>query len=338
MFASLYPPPPPRNPPPCNPCHYRHLAIFSVWLAPLLDTPSEKSAAPAPESRPVAGWIRNAWERIPDDQSLPATRSGAYSPKVWAKSARGVWGLGHVLHGKLYFAQEKCEGKWVPLQNLPQSALPNKQQAVLPPAEEAGGGPPGSSRFPEESIVLPNWQHNPLRSFTQCGLQIKHSALCRWMMGWGRPIIGTGRCPSAKRKDQGHCARCTTRQPFSPSLTPDAFLASRKITLDNGTRAASHVPRPHGQSPQNARRSSPCRGGGDSSVLGPPPQLTVGRRPLGGGGRRGVLGGAMGMGGGGAGVVGVLGPAESPPPPGVLPNLQEARSRPHLRFKFWCQH
>ena len=47
-------------------------------------------------------------------------------------------------------------------------------------------------------------------------------------------------------------------------------------------------------------------------------QLTVGRRPLGGGG-------------GGAGVVGVLGPAESPPP-------GSASSHRVQRFPQFCKH
>ena len=33
---------------------------------------------------------------------------------VWAKSARGVWGLGHVFDGKLYFTRDISEEKWIP--------------------------------------------------------------------------------------------------------------------------------------------------------------------------------------------------------------------------------
>ena len=33
---------------------------------------------------------------------------------VWAKSACGVWGLGHVFDGKLYFTRDMCEEKWIP--------------------------------------------------------------------------------------------------------------------------------------------------------------------------------------------------------------------------------
>ena len=33
---------------------------------------------------------------------------------VWAKSARGVWGLGHLFDGKLYCTRDVCEEKWIP--------------------------------------------------------------------------------------------------------------------------------------------------------------------------------------------------------------------------------
>ena len=33
---------------------------------------------------------------------------------VWAKSARGVWGLGHVFGNKLYFTRDIPEENWVP--------------------------------------------------------------------------------------------------------------------------------------------------------------------------------------------------------------------------------
>ena len=33
---------------------------------------------------------------------------------VEVKSARGVWGLGHVFDGKLCFTRDMCEEKWIP--------------------------------------------------------------------------------------------------------------------------------------------------------------------------------------------------------------------------------
>ena len=42
---------------------------------------------------------------------------------VWAKSARGVWGLGHVFDGKMYFTRDICEEKWIPKDLVPLKKL-----------------------------------------------------------------------------------------------------------------------------------------------------------------------------------------------------------------------
>ena len=36
------------------------------------------------------------------------------SEVVWAKSAQGVWGLGHTVGDKLYFIWDIPEEKWIP--------------------------------------------------------------------------------------------------------------------------------------------------------------------------------------------------------------------------------
>ena len=48
---------------------------------------------------------------------------------VWAKSARGVWGLGHVFDGKLYFMRDICEEKWIP-----KDLVPPKKSVAAPKA------------------------------------------------------------------------------------------------------------------------------------------------------------------------------------------------------------
>ena len=48
---------------------------------------------------------------------------------VWAKSARGVWGLGHVFDGKLYFTRDICEEKWIP-----KDLVPPKKSVAAPKA------------------------------------------------------------------------------------------------------------------------------------------------------------------------------------------------------------
>ena len=42
---------------------------------------------------------------------------------VWAQSARGVWGLGHVFDGKMYFTRDICEEKWIPKDLVPPKTL-----------------------------------------------------------------------------------------------------------------------------------------------------------------------------------------------------------------------
>ena len=48
---------------------------------------------------------------------------------VWAKSARGVWGLGQVFDGKLYFTRDICEEKWIP-----KDLVPRKKSLAAPKA------------------------------------------------------------------------------------------------------------------------------------------------------------------------------------------------------------
>ena len=44
---------------------------------------------------------------------------GRHSEIVWAKNARGVWGLGHRFHNQLYFTRGIPEHQWVPKGWLP---------------------------------------------------------------------------------------------------------------------------------------------------------------------------------------------------------------------------
>ena len=49
---------------------------------------------------------------------------------VWAKSAHGVWGLGHVFDGKLYFSRDICEETWIPKDLAPpKKPVPAPKQA-----------------------------------------------------------------------------------------------------------------------------------------------------------------------------------------------------------------
>ena len=57
---------------------------------------------------------------------------------VWAKAARGVWGLGHVFEGKLYFTKDIVDDSFVPkgtkLKAVPEPAAKPAPKAALKPA------------------------------------------------------------------------------------------------------------------------------------------------------------------------------------------------------------
>ena len=59
---------------------------------------------------------------------------------VWAKSTRGVWGLGHVFDGKMYFTRDICEEKWIPKDLVPPKksvAAPKARAKAAPPKSKA---------------------------------------------------------------------------------------------------------------------------------------------------------------------------------------------------------
>ena len=47
---------------------------------------------------------------------------------IWAKAARGVWGMAHVFDGKLYFTRDHMQGNFIP-KNL---KLPEPKPAPKP--------------------------------------------------------------------------------------------------------------------------------------------------------------------------------------------------------------
>ena len=58
---------------------------------------------------------------------------------VWAKSARGVLGLGHVVDGKLYFICDICEGTWIPKDLVPRKkSVPVPKTRAKPAPKQAG--------------------------------------------------------------------------------------------------------------------------------------------------------------------------------------------------------
>ena len=58
---------------------------------------------------------------------------------VWAKSARVVWGLGHVFDGKLYFSRDICVEKWIPKDLAPpKNSVPALKARAKPAPKQAG--------------------------------------------------------------------------------------------------------------------------------------------------------------------------------------------------------
>ena len=49
-----------------------------------------------------------------EESSVSELEEGNHVGVVWPKIASGVWRLGHVFDGKLYFARDLWEEKWVP--------------------------------------------------------------------------------------------------------------------------------------------------------------------------------------------------------------------------------
>ena len=60
---------------------------------------------------------------------------------VWAKSARGVWGLGHVFDGKMFFTRDICEEKWIPKDLVPPKKLVAAPKARAKAAPQPRGKP-----------------------------------------------------------------------------------------------------------------------------------------------------------------------------------------------------
>ena len=48
---------------------------------------------------------------------------------IWAKTARGVWGMAHVFDGKLYFTRDRMQGNFIP------KKLPEPKPAPKPRAK-----------------------------------------------------------------------------------------------------------------------------------------------------------------------------------------------------------
>ena len=76
---------------------------------------------------------------------------------VWAKSVCGVWGLGHVFDGKLYFTRDICEESGsLRIWCLRRSRwLPPRQEQRLPPSQEESQPPNGLVWLCKRALLPP---------------------------------------------------------------------------------------------------------------------------------------------------------------------------------------
>ena len=77
------------------------------------------------------------------------------SEVVWAKSARGTWGLGHTFGDKLYFTRNIPEGKWIP-KNL---EAPTVAKPALKPVAKRGKQAAAKPAAASASIPVADGQH-----------------------------------------------------------------------------------------------------------------------------------------------------------------------------------
>ena len=56
---------------------------------------------------------------------------------VWAKAGRGIWGLGHVFEGKLYFTKDIVDDSFVPRNRKPKP-IPKPEAKPAPKAAPKG--------------------------------------------------------------------------------------------------------------------------------------------------------------------------------------------------------
>ena len=77
------------------------------------------------------------------------------SEVVWAKSARGTWGLGHTFGDKLYFTRDIPEENWIPKK----LEAPTVAKPAPKPAPKRGKLPAAKPAAASSSIPVADGQH-----------------------------------------------------------------------------------------------------------------------------------------------------------------------------------
>ena len=109
---------------------------------------------------------------------------------VWAKSACGVWGLGHVFDEKVYFTRDMCEEKWIPKYLVPPKksvAAPKArakaapQQRAKPTAKRTGVAAQAgakASAYPAPRAIASSSSDSATHPCLSCKLSMWNSSKC----------------------------------------------------------------------------------------------------------------------------------------------------------------
>ena len=105
------------------------------------------------------GQVINSDGEVVEEGDCPTTDEDSEldsdSEVVWAKSARGTWGLGHTFGDKLYFTRNIPEGKWIP-KNL---EAPTVAKPALKPVAKRGKQATAKPAAASASIPVADGQH-----------------------------------------------------------------------------------------------------------------------------------------------------------------------------------
>ena len=105
------------------------------------------------------GEVINSEGEVVEEGDCPTTDEDSEmdsdSEVVWAKSARGTWGLGHTFGDKLYFTRDIPEEKWIPKK----VEAPTVAKPAPKPAPKRGKKPAAKPAAANSSIPVADGRH-----------------------------------------------------------------------------------------------------------------------------------------------------------------------------------
>ena len=110
-------------------CHFRPKMFSPTESEPESSDSSSSGSTSSDESRQEDSDVDSMSSSSEEEEEEEEEEEGNDVEVVWAKRTRGVWGLGHVFDGKLYFTRDICEEKWIP-----KDLVPPKKSVAAPKA------------------------------------------------------------------------------------------------------------------------------------------------------------------------------------------------------------